>query len=32
MANFNRYAPFKANGKIEIVPYVAIRKKVVTNI
>ena len=27
MANFNRYAPFKANGKIEIVPYVAIRKK-----
>lgn len=27
MGNFDRYSPFKANGQIEIVPYVAIRKK-----
>ena len=27
MSNFNRYSPFEANGIIEIVPFISIRKK-----
>ena len=27
MADFDRYTPFKVNGKIEIVPFIKIRKK-----
>jgi hypothetical protein len=27
MSNFDRYSPFKANGKIEVVPFVSIKKK-----
>lgn len=27
MSDFDRYSPFKVNGKVQIVPYVSIRKK-----
>lgn len=27
MNNFDRYSPFKANGKVNVVPFVEIRKK-----
>ena len=27
MAEFDRYTPFKVNGKVEIVPFIKIRKK-----